>query len=729
MLNRLLRDISWYTTDWIPGKARELAGIAATRLFLSTLSGGRMRLPVRRAIRKALLSGSVDVFSGNAEFTSLAGQINGAGLRELAGTLAGVPDGREPVCSVVIPVYGKAAHTFGCLAALYSNPQSTPFEVIVVDNGSNDWTCDVLRIYEGHLRVIRNFENKGFAVACNQGAGAALGEFVVFLNNDTRVTGAWLDSLAETAKRIGDAGAIGGMLIYPDGSVQEAGGMVWRDGSASNYGNGGDPDDPKYGYMREVDYCSAACLLVRSGLFNDVGGFDTAYSPAYYEDTDLCFKIRSAGKKVVYQPGCRIIHYEGATSGNDDTSGLKSYQRTNRGKFASKWNEALDELPKRSRSGADKNANRMGGPEVLFIDLQVPRRDRDSGSLRTYQMMRLLLESGCRVAVMLRRNDVYDGYCKELGVAGVRVVPEGEVWKELAAGRFAMTVIARELTASLYLGKVKRLAPGIPVVFDTVDLRYVREKRHAELAGGLLAGLAARLVKRREVSIAKRCDLTVTVSEEERNLLLSEAPSINSVVISNIHSPTGVRPDTGKRDSVMFIGSYRHLPNVDSAVYLANEIMPRVRRMLESDVRLVVVGTDPPEDVRRLSAADVEVTGYVPDVSKCYETARVLAAPLRFGAGVKGKIGEALSYGVPVVTTKVGAEGMGLEHNVNAMVTDDPDEFAEQIARLFREDALWYRLALNGQEHILNRFGPSAAREGVAVLSGLAKSAYGRMHR
>jgi len=727
MLSGILRDITWYLTRGLPGKVSRLIVAMHARVLLLLLSGVRLSPSVRRAVWRGLSSGGPGGLAEMAELARMAEGGDDAEARALVSAYLERPEAREPVCSVVIPVYGKAAHTLGCLASIFSNPQSTPFEVIIVDNGSDDWTGDVLKLFEKHVKVIRNKVNAGFAAACNQGAGAALGEFVVFLNNDTRVTDGWLDRLVETARRQGDAGAVGGMLVYPDGSVQEAGGMVWKDGSASNYGNGGDPDDPRYGYMREVDYCSAACLLVRSGPFRKTGGFDSAYSPAYYEDTDLCFKIRAAGMKVLYQPGCRVVHYEGATSGNDETSGFKAFQRTNKEKFASKWREALDKAPSRSRSGADDNANRLGGPEILFIDIQVPKRDRDSGSLRTYQMMRLLVESGCRVAVMLRRKDVYDGYCRELGMDGIRVIPESVVWKELAAGRFSMTVVARELMASLYLGKVRRLAPGMPVVFDTVDLRYVRESRHAELTGGILAGLTARFVKRREVSFARKCDLTLTVSDVERSLLLAEDPDINVAIISNIHMPTGVRPEPDGRDGVMFIGSYRHLPNVDGAVYLAREIMPRVRRMTGRDIRLVVVGTEPPEEVSRLASGNVEVTGYVPDVSPYYAAARVFAAPLRFGAGVKGKIGEALSYGVPVVTTKVGAEGMGLEQGENALVADDPEEFAAHIARLFNDDDLWTRMALGGQEHISSKFGPSAAREGIAVLAAMAKEAGGRM--
>ena len=184
---------------------------------------------------------------------------------------------------------------------------------------------------------LRNERNSGFVASCNRGAEKARGKYLVFLNNDTLVKPGWLTALLDTFTEEPRAGIVGSKLLYPDGRLQEAGGIIWRDASGWNYGKFDDPGKPEYNYLREVDYCSAAALMVPKALFESVGGFDSRYAPGYYEDTDLAFKVRQAGYRVLYQPLSEVIHYEGATGGTDISTGAKKHQEINRSTFAEVW--------------------------------------------------------------------------------------------------------------------------------------------------------------------------------------------------------------------------------------------------------------------------------------------------------------------------------------------------------------------------------------------------------
>ena len=248
---------------------------------------------------------------------------------------------------------------------------------------------------------MRNEANSGFIHSCNRGAEKARGKYLVFLNNDTLVKAGWLTALVDTFAEQPRAGIVGSKLVYPDGRLQEAGGIIWKDASGWNYGKFDDPQKPEYNCLREVDYCSAAALMIPKALFETVGGFDSRYSPGYYEDTDLAFKVRRAGYKVFYQPLSEVIHYEGATGGTDISAGAKKYQDINRSKFAEKWAAELIAKPANGDLVSLRQAQKGSGKNILVIDHHVPFPDRDSGSLRMFQILKILHQLGHRVTFII----------------------------------------------------------------------------------------------------------------------------------------------------------------------------------------------------------------------------------------------------------------------------------------------------------------------------------------
>jgi GT2 family glycosyltransferase/glycosyltransferase involved in cell wall biosynthesis len=626
----------------------------------------------------------------------------------------------SPRASVIVPVYNHFHHTRTCLQALAACGDATPFEIIVVDDGSSDETQVQLAELPG-LHYQRNPENLGFIGACNAGAAVAQGDFLVFLNNDTAVQPGWLDALLRTFALHDDVGLAGSKLVYPDGRLQEAGGIVFSDASGWNYGRFDDPAEPRYNFVREVDYCSGAAIAIRRSLFDRFGGFDAHYAPAYYEDTDLAMKVRQAGLRVLYQPASVVVHFEGVTSGTDTAgSGTKRYQVVNQQKFLERWRDALAAHP---APGTDIVLARQHRSKrhVLIIDATTPQPDHDSGSLRLVNAMRVMRAEGCSVTFFADNRAWVDRYTAELQQLGVEVLwhpwlSDPVQWFAEHGKRFDLIFISRHYIASSYVGLVRLHAPQATLVFDTVDLHYLREQREAELAGREDLAQTADATRTRELALIRSCDITLVVSPVEQELLRHEAPGARVDVLSNVHEVFGRRREFAARKDLMFMGGYQHPPNIDAATWFVHEIFPRVRERLP-DVRFHLIGSKATDAVRALGEIDgVEFHGFVPDVEPFLDGCRLALAPLRYGAGVKGKVNMSMSYGQPVIATPIAVEGMYAEIGRDVLVADDAAGFANAIVRAYGDEALWNSLSDHGLENVRRHFSFDAARAAVRRL-------------
>lgn len=627
-----------------------------------------------------------------------------------------LPRSDEPHASIVIPVYDAFDHTLACLDAIREQAGERPFEVIVSDDGSVDATRELESVVAG-VRVVRSPSNRGFIDACNRGAAASRGEFLVFLNNDTLVSERWLEQLLAPFEDP-EVGLVGAQLVYPDGRLQEAGGIVFSDGSAWNHGRGDDPAHPKYAFRSDADYCSGACLAIRRELFLGLGGFDTRYAPMYYEDVDLAFAVRAAGRRVVYQPAAKIVHAEGGTAGSDPGRGAKRYQARNREILVEKWAEALAAQPD-PRTSPDAARHWRAGSRVLVIDSYTPRPDRDAGSLRMLNILRILRGLGCRVS-FLPENRAHDGdYTRALQAAGVEALyhpylPSPAAHLEADGSRYDVVIISRIDVALEVLDAVEANCPRARRVFDTVDLHFLREARRVRLSDARPSAEAERL-KARELAVARRCHLTLVVSPAEKDLIVREAPDLTVEVLSLIHTPEPTQTPFARRSGILFIANFQHPPNCDALEHYLREIHPAVRRRLP-DAALTVIGSHVPKRLEQLASEGVHFVGHVPDIRPAFAGARLSIAPLRYGAGIKGKICTSLGFGVPVVTTTVGVEGMQLEHDDHVLVADQPEAFAEAVAALHTDEVLWERLAANGLRSVSSQFSVEHAARTLAAI-------------
>ncbi|MBV9923428.1 MAG: glycosyltransferase [Acidobacteria bacterium] len=612
---------------------------------------------------------------------------------------------RPVTASIIIPVYNKVEFTFQCLRSLLREVNFKDAEVIVIDNASTDRTRELLSHFRGHVRVIGNEENRGFVDACNQGAEVARGRHLVFLNNDTAVLPGWLDALVETVERDPRAGAVGSLLIYPDGRIQEAGSVIWSNGQTYKYGWGRSTEDRRFTFAREVDYCSGASLLIRRELFEQLGGFDRRYAPAYYEDTDLCMGVRSLGHEVVYQPASRLYHYEGATAGTDPRAGFKRFQVVNHGKFYEKWRAVLArEHYAEDPSRAERAANRRWATQVLVVDDRTPTPDRDAGSARMLDLLRALKE-WCHPVFVITSKHVWPEYERLLWKEGVETASALDLRRLLRERGFRAAVVSRPEVAEGVLRTIRRADPRVKVVFDTVDLHFVRLAREAKLTGDAALAREAERYRRLETRLARESDQVWFASSTDMDVMAREAPGVPSVVIPTIHRPRAAGPPFEEREHLLFVGNFRHRPNEDGVRFFIREVLPKVREELPG-VELLLVGDGAPEEFSRLASEGVRALGYVPDVEPLFARARVFVAPIRFGAGIKGKIGEALAHAVPLVTTNVGSEGMSLRDGEEALIADTAEAFAAAVVRLYRDEELWRRLASHAHAHVERHFSP-----------------------
>ena len=676
-------------------------GFYAARAKVVTALGGE------RSVRTRLVRRALRIVAGNARGHRPPAPID-------------LPVFREPRVSLVIPLYSAAWLTRSCLEAIRDNTSEVSYEVILVDDAADGDTKALLANVHG-ATIVTNKANMGYQESVKRGAAEAHGEWLVLCNNDIQPLTGWLVSMLACAESADDIGIVTPKYLYPDMSLNEAGAVIWRDGTGGNYGRGDPPGMFRYEFRREVDYGSAAALMVRTDFWRAVGGFDSRFSPMYYEETDLCFQARERGLRVMFEPRANVIHVEGGTAGTDVAEGPKRNQEFNRARFAAKWRRRLDEQLPPSDHNERRAANRHRGPHVLIIDHRIPMPDRDSGSLRMRGIIRALQELGCRVTFFPEDRHLVLPYTLELLSAGVEVwYDDFDIPEELAeiGPGLALVISSRPHATSKFLDLVRECAPLAPVIYDTVDLHWLREARRTAArpgADGVALGPRAIALREIELALIRATDATLVVSPEERAQVELDVPGAVVRVVPNVNEVREQVAPAAGRSGVIFIGGFEHTPNTDAAIRLVHNVMPKVwERMPGMTVKLI--GDDPPSKVEALASPLVDVTGWVRDVEPLFSGAVAMVAPLSYGAGLKGKVTHALAEGLPVVTTAVGAEGLGAVDGQDLLIGADDDELARHIVALSEDPLLWARLSAAGQRLVAERCSPEVTLAALAEL-------------
>jgi glycosyltransferase involved in cell wall biosynthesis len=421
--------------------------------------------------------------------------------------------------------------------------------------------------------------------------------------------------------------------------------------------------------------------------------------------------------RTVYQPAARVVHVEGATAGTDLNSGMKAYQVRNRARFAEFRQTALaQQLPAGTVPTPARLHRRQ--PQILIVDAQTPRPDHDSGSLRLVNLMRLLREEGAHVVFVPAYGHRSEPYAQRLQHQGIEVwhdpfLGKLPAWLREHGPRFAAAMVSRHYIATDLLPLIARHAPQAKRVFDTVDLHYLRERRGAELAGDSALLRAAERTRALELGAIAQADITLVVSAVERELLGRDAPAAKVDILSNLHRVAGAGQPYAQRRDVVFVGGFRHPPNVDAVRWFVGEVWP-ILHARKPELRFHCIGSDTPPEIEALrTSPGVMVHGHVADIAPYMDGCRIAVAPLRYGAGVKGKVNLSMAHGQPVVATACAVEGMHLRDGVEALVANDAAAFADATLRLYDDEALWSAIARNGLDNVARHFSLDAARETV----------------
>lgn len=629
-----------------------------------------------------------------------------------------IPDFNSPLVSIVIPVFNQFDFTYHCIKSLIQNTNDVSYEVILADDCSNDLTTDITKVVS-NLKVVKTESNKRFLRNCNNAAKESKGKYILFLNNDTEVQENWLKPLVDLMESDETVGVTGSKLIYVDGTLQEAGGIFWKDGSAWNYGNGQDASAPEFNYVKEADYISGAALMIRRDIWKELGGFDELFAPAYCEDADICFSVRKLGYKVVYQPLSVVMHFEGISNGRDLNSGVKQYQVENMKKFAEKWK---DELVDHFDNGEnvflakDRSWNKK---HILVVDHYVPHYDKDAGGKCTYMYLKLFVKLGMKVTFIGDNFYKHEPYTTELNQMGIEVLYGNYYynnWKEWLKNNlhyFDYIYLQRPHISVKYMDLVKKYARG-KIFYFAHDLHHIREKREYEITGDESLLESAENWKKIEYDLFDKADVGHVVGsfeQEEMQKAFPDKPIRNIPLYIYEDILDDINKDFSKRKDLIYVGGFGHHPNVDAVVWFGKEIMPLINKELP-DAKIHIVGSKPPEEVMELQSETFIVEGFVDDdtLEKMYRECKMAIVPLRYGAGVKGKVVEAAYFQIPLVTTSIGAEGLNPTLG-NFVIEDEAKKIADSVIKLYHDDAKLKTMSDAGIKFIQSYFSAEQARK------------------
>lgn len=616
----------------------------------------------------------------------------------------------RPIVSVVVVVWNQAAMTLRCLTALHRDRAAGfELEVILVDNASSDRTRQLLTLFPG-LVVLSNDSNKGFLLACNQGAQVARGKHLLLLNNDAAPREGAIQAALDRLEQDPTVGAVGGRVVLPDGNLQEAGSIVWADGFTNGYARGRSIDAPEANVRRDMDYCSAAFLMTPSALWRQLGGFDEAYRPAYFEDADYCLRVWDAGYRVVFEPTATIDHFEFASQSH--SSEAQELMLRHLEIFKNRHKENLKRHVKPGGPAAEIVACyhwRTRRPQLLVIDDEAPLDQLGAGFPRMRRLLHAAASAGWQVtffsidwplppADVLRRAMSWDIEC--VGTSG----PESlEPFLAARAGAIDCLLVSRPANMRAvrpFLG----MLGNARIVYDAEALFSARAALKAQVMGNPLDPAEIENLTNREVELADGVDCMIAVTDKEAGIFRQRLALPIHVLSHPVRPPQQSR-FAPERSGFLFVGRVREKdsPNWFGLEGFINRAWPEIRRQLPT-AQLTVAGLLA-DDHKELAAPGVELLGPIDDLAPLYDRSRVFLAPIHFAAGIPIKVLEASAAGLPTLATALMAQQLDWRDGEEIVVAKTTDAWVDMAVRLHEDESFWAKVATGAQSRALAEHG------------------------
>jgi O-antigen biosynthesis protein len=626
---------------------------------------------------------------------------------------------KKPLVSIMLVFYNHAELSYSCIKSIINFVDADiPYEVIIVDNNSTDRTGLLLERISG-AKIIRNKENRHFIVGCNQALEQVEGEYILFLNNDAELLKHSLSSALTTIKTIPDCGAVGGKVILPGGILQEAGSIIWSDGSCMEYGRGQSPTSPEFNFYRIVDYCTGAFLLTKTSLFKAHGGFDELFSPAYYEETDYCLWLQTQKLKVIYNPNAVVRHFN---FGSSNFNSAIQIQKKNKEIFSAKHKDTLKKHyePDSSNILKARFSASHNNKKILYIDDCVPHVDSGAGYPRANSILRCIRELGYDVTIYPNTfPDAEDWDEVYRDIDPFTEIASGYGFKRLSEfiskrrNYYDIVWISRLHNMELTIKSLRKYKGELKIVYDSEAIVAEREYTKSLLTRGKTSDFNKMLQE--ELALCRCADTVVSVSMSDAEKF--ESHGFKNVYVLGSTYEKRETPFTFKeREGLLFVGNldYDDSPNVDSILYFVNEVLPLVREKI-TDIELHIVGTCKSRHIRELNRNRVYIHGRIPDLFEFYNRCRVFIAPTRYASGIPCKIQEAASFGLPVVATDILVKQVGWKNRKHLIASrPEKNDFFEKVVELYQNEKLWMDIRENAYSVIESEFTYSDYKDTVS---------------